>query len=98
MKRRSKAALVLVVAIAVALPGLLLPLLPYQYGGSCVIEKGGEIVCGPDHASLSFYLFGFGFMSALHGSDTFYSWCTNLGFPNPQVGGYSCPRSFRVPW
>jgi hypothetical protein len=97
MKRRTKAVTILVVAVAAALPGLLLPLLPYQ-GTGCIIEQGGEILCGPSHASLSFYLFGSGFMSSLHGPETYYSWCTNLGSPLPQEGGYSCPHSFRVPW
>jgi hypothetical protein len=96
MKRWQKAALILIAVIALAFPAFFLPLLPYQYTGSC-IEQGGETLCGPNHASISFYLFGSGYLSGLHGSSTYYSWCTNLGFAN-QPGGYSCPHWFQVPW
>ena len=98
MKSRSKAALILIVVIAVTLPGLLLPLLPFTGGGyGCV--GGVNIGCAPDHASASFYLFGFGYLSGdlstPHGASTYYSWCT----ANPRAGSVGCRNgAFQVPW
>ena len=90
MKSRSKAALILIVVIAVALPGLLLPLLPFTEGFGCV--NGG---CAPDHASASFYLFGSGYLSTPHGAYSYYSWCT----ANPGGGGFGCRNGwFQVLW
>jgi hypothetical protein len=90
MKRWIKMAFILAAAIGLTFLVLLLPLLPFTEGFGCV-NNG----CAPDHASASFYLFGSGYLSAPHGANSDYSWCTaNLG-----GGGFTCRNGwFQVPW
>src|SRR2546429_7313004 len=80
MKRWPKTALILAAAIGITSLVLLFPLLPFLGGFGCVGTPAGNIGCGPDRASASFYLFGSGFLSAYlstpPGVNSHISWCT----------------------
>src|ERR1700688_3698854 len=73
MKRWPKTAFILAAAIGLAFLVLLLPLLPFTEGYGCAGVT--NIGCAPDHASASFYLFGFGYLSGdlstPHGASTY---------------------------